>query len=140
MFLVLLLFLYLFEDLLHAYFKVFFRSFDDYCLVCSEFMLWLLILLVFSSCSVILQASSDGSFFFLLPLCVCVRVCVSLLSLCDFPCWSSRFAVVSAWLWSSQIRIRSVLVDQSPGPMVTLGISQIQSLRQLALGQPLPKL
>ena len=53
------------------------------CFVCSEFMFWLLILLVSTSCSVILQGR-EFSF--------------SCLSLSDFPCWSGSFALVSAWL------------------------------------------
>lgn len=62
LFLLLLLFLFLFEG--HSYFKVFFQIIWWFlCFVCSEFMLWFLILLVFSSCSIILQALSNRSFF-----------------------------------------------------------------------------
>lgn len=38
------------------------------------------------------------------------------LSLSGFPCWSGSFALVSAWLQSSQIRIRSCVSGPGPGP------------------------
>lgn len=38
------------------------------------------------------------------------------LSFCDFPCWSGSFAVVSACLWSSQIRIRSCVSGSEHQP------------------------
>ena len=53
------------------------------------------------------------------------------LSLSGFPCWSGSFALVSAWLQSSQIRTRSCVSGPGPGPG-DVGMSQIWSLGHLA--------
>lgn len=103
-------------------------------------MLWLLILL-FSLCSVLSQTPSDGNFFsylsyplFSFSLSISLAlIMIFFAGLYDLQQFLSGFGVPGS-------ESGLVLVGQSPGPMVTLGMSQIWSLSQLTLGRQLSKL
>lgn len=99
-------------SLLHAYFKVLDHWIIFY-FISSEFMLWLLILLVFSLCSVILQAHFDGNFFSLF--------CFSLSLFVIFPAGLADLQLPLVWFWCSQVRIRSCVNPSEPWPHGDVG-------------------